>query len=118
MMQRKCGRQQDYRAHNPTASLNDIAKAAGIPKKKTTILSWLKRQDFQAFYNDDLWLLHHDTEQQVQRKREEEEKTLRRLSTVKGFAERPLSHVGVHRHSEVHPDGTQRFHDKRILRPQ
>ncbi|MGB9043804.1 MAG: hypothetical protein WCC81_15180 [Pseudolabrys sp.] len=61
-----------YHVHHPKASLNQIAAAIGMPKKKTTVRSWLERQDYKAFYNDELWLLQHEIEQHIQRKKEEE----------------------------------------------
>lgn len=45
----------EHLANHPKASLSEIAKAAGIPKKKTTVQAWKKRKDFQAFYNDELF---------------------------------------------------------------
>ena len=64
-----------YYAHHPKASLADIA--AEINGKKTTVRNWLKRQDFRAFNNDEMFLLRNEIVGHIQRKKEEEEEAKR-----------------------------------------
>jgi hypothetical protein len=40
-------------AHNPQASLSELAAAAGLDDKKTTIRQWKTRPDFKAYLNDE-----------------------------------------------------------------
>jgi hypothetical protein len=44
-------------ARNPRASLSELAAAAGIDGKKTTVRQWKARPDFQAFLNDEKYLV-------------------------------------------------------------
>ena len=65
-----------YAAHNPNASLREIAAAvdmSGKKPKKTTVHSWRQRRDYQAFYDDEMWLLRHNAKQEKERRKAKEE---------------------------------------------
>ena len=50
-----------YKAQNPDASLDELAKAAGIPGKRTTAKSYLERPEFKRFRADEFFLLELQT---------------------------------------------------------
>lgn len=45
-----------FEARNPSASLEEIAAAIGIPGKKTTILSFRKNPEFKRYLSDEKFL--------------------------------------------------------------
>jgi hypothetical protein len=42
-----------YKAQKPDASLEEMAKAAGIPGKRTTIKTYLERPEFRRIIKDE-----------------------------------------------------------------
>lgn len=52
-------------ARNPQASLSELAAAAGFDGKKTTVRQWKARPDFQAYLNDERWLVALDQARQA-----------------------------------------------------
>ena len=48
-----------YKAQKPDASLEEMAKAAGISGKRTTIKTYLERPEFRRILADERFLLQY-----------------------------------------------------------
>jgi hypothetical protein len=65
-------------ARNPQATLSELAAAAGLDGKKTTIRQWMRRPDFKVYLNDEKCLVALERTQLAQLGSERREHIQRR----------------------------------------